>query len=235
MVDCCYTTTKNSIECHPTHYEHSSSCNTTTTQSMTDAAAREIIDYRSYILDQKELIKKIHLQQKKLKNIHSKSSASASSCHNSRYASVAPASRSCYFQSALNTSMPAPQTRPVCSALRHRPSHKSSFRQERHSNYLSTSLNQLDSLPDTDLCTSFVYPETSFNLNRSTHNLSQFVVLFALFLTLSSRFMTLELYFKTTFNIFNIYFIFICQDLSCSRLKSRKRHSRPRSNCSRIR
>jgi hypothetical protein len=193
MVDCYFS--RSDPESYPSHYhqqyEHAaqtSQCTTatTTSQNLADSATREIADYRSYIMEQKELIKKIHMQQKKLKIYHSnsnnnKSSLNSSFNSSSRHASVAhPTSRSCYFHVQHSSSVPpvAPTSKASCSALRHRPSTRSNARQEHQhlASYISTSLNHLDNLPGTDtelFHTSCL--DNTLNLNRSI-NASQFVV-----------------------------------------------------------
>lgn len=134
---------------------------------------KDLEEYKKYIIEQKELINRIHQQQKKLKSIHHNQTRPAPGRSSSH------ASRSCYFPtssgcSSTNSSVPAPVSR--CSysnSLRltgSPPVIKSrTVKCANVSANISTSLNNLE-----NWCPMAETSYTCFD-NKSQSNLSQYL------------------------------------------------------------
>jgi hypothetical protein len=174
----------------------------------TDNVNKQLEDYKNYLVDQKDLIKKIHQQQKKLKTFR----------HHSRAGSN---SKSCYFQNGVS-SMPPPQTRnQICSQ---------SFRLPPKPD---PSMNNLEWYPNQEFQTSYTFFDYNSNSYLSQLVLKHFyryifVQFCSLFLPLS-RLTCLPNYSQSFFLLccclilLNSLFKFIIGQ-NFSRLKSKKRH-----------
>ena len=184
MVDCYYRSSRSSSSGSNSNqsYAQLNECNLNSRYTP-ENLSRDIDECKNYILDQKELIKKIHQQQKRLKSFRSNASHQQIGSHGSR--GIQAGSRSCYFNNtSAIMSVPPPLTRADCALQSScRPSQSTVRAFDKCPSNLSTSMSTFDLYPSlTELQTSYICFDSNSNINKSA-NFPQFVVFLRTFLT----------------------------------------------------